>query len=137
MKIVSCVVTVLFFTKTFGKMRVVPEERYENCDESPSEGFFRSTNLTNLFNEFTLTEDNRIIVNSNASWKVPITLEEKLFVRISGDQWYLGRWQKRFTHTMLDGCKDLFNPVGITYPYLKDFKRCPYDENVSCLNFDL
>lgn len=130
MKLVTLAIFVQLIIEISGRLRAVPEERYENCDESPSEGFFRSTNLTDLFIEFSLTEDDKVKINANYTFKHPITLKEKLFLRLSGDHWYLGKWQRRFTYTMLDTCQDLFNPTSILYRYFNDVQRCPWELGV-------
>lgn len=126
MKVITVVIFSLQVIEIVGKLRVIPDERYENCDETPSEGFFRLTNITNMYFEFKLTDDYKVILNSNLTLLVPITLKKKLIIKISGKHWYLGKWQERFTSTMLDTCTDIFNPLGITYRYTKNLKRCPY-----------
>lgn len=130
MKLKSILALFTFFISANCKLRVVPDETYENCDESFSEGLFRSANITSMYNEFSLNDDNKVILNSNITFNIEIALQNKLFIRISGDQWYLGKWQRRFTTTMLDACQDLFNPFGVTYPYTKDLKRCPFQMGV-------
>lgn len=131
MKILFVSVSILLILGTSARLRVIPEEHFESCEGGDSSGFHRSGDLIDFYNEYILDDNDKVIINSNLTFKVPITLKEKLFVRIVGHQFYMGTWQKRFVNTMSDTCNDVFNPLDIHYPYFKDFKRCPWDTDVS------
>lgn len=129
MKVVVIFILFCSIARISGRLRAIPEERFENCDDSPSEGFHRLTNITDSYVEFDLKENGKVDINANFSYRVPV--EETLFIRIRGHQYVMGTWQLRFTHTITDACKNFFDPVDIVYPYTKDFPRCPWDKDVS------
>lgn len=63
--------------------------------------------------------------------KVPLTSNENMYVVSTGHQLYLGSSQRKFSASMTDACKDLFNPYDIYYKFFKNKKRCPWSAGVS------
>lgn len=116
MKVVAVLLLLCFIVSIAGRLRIIPDERFENCDESPSEGYFRFGNISDLFAEFDLDENEKIILNYNLTLKVPVSSEKKLFMRLVGHQYYMATWQPRFIHTYTDACKDFFKVILQIHP---------------------
>lgn len=117
---------------SFAKVRLIFDERYQPCD-GPKLGSDEKAILNGLDIdvEFYMPEDDESVMIANGSWTFKTNVESPWYISVTGEKFEMGEWHKRVVQTVDDACKELFNPVGMYYPFFKKQKRCPLKPGVS------
>lgn len=116
-----------------GNFRIIPDERYQYCDESAKflrEGDIVYGNITDVDISYIMIDENSVVINGTVTFIIPIE-QETFSTMIVAEKFEMGEWHKRHEHVIMNSCKEIFNPLGMYYPYSKDLPRCLYEPGVS------
>lgn len=123
---------IIFLYKVSGRVKIIPDERTQYCEGprlkrgEPAVGNILITDI-----EFLVSDDEKVTLNGTVTFTK--NLDNKIFVKNTGEQLLQGDWHPRWVKVLQDACFDFFNPLDIFYPFYKDQKRCPYKPGVSYL----
>lgn len=116
-----------------GKVRIIPDERFQYCEEDSKklgEGEIAYGNITDVDIAFILEDENTVFIQGALNFKMRIDRPTS-HVLIEAYKFDMGQWHKRNEQEVRDCCEAAFSPLGMYYPFFKDFKRCPLEPGVS------